>query len=76
MFINPKLNGALTFKQFPKIAKPVAPTKAIKKPMAADVPIATFIGQPNILNIGVLNTPPPIPIGADRNPERKPQIIL
>ncbi len=28
------------------------------------------------MNIGVLNTPPPIPIGADKKPDKKPQIIL
>ena len=44
---------------------------AIKKPIAADVPIATFIEWPNILKIGVLNTPPPIPMGADKKPDRK-----
>ncbi len=52
------------------------PIKAIKNPIAAEVPIATFIGYPSILNIGVLNTPPPIPMGADKKPDKKPQITL
>ena len=76
MFTNPKLNGTLTLRQLPETAKPIAPIKAIKKPMAAELPIAIFIGQPNILNTGVLNTPPPIPIGADKKPDKKPQITL
>ena len=44
MFKNPKLNGTLILRQLPEIAKPTAPIKAIKNPMAAELPIATFIG--------------------------------
>jgi hypothetical protein len=76
IFINPKLNGTLILRYVPEIAKPTAPIKAIKNPIAAEVPIATFIGYPNILNIGVLNTPPPIPMGADKKPDKKPQTTL
>ena len=52
------------------------PIKEIRNPIAADVPIATFIGYPNILNIGTLNTPPPIPIGAEKKPDKKPHDTL
>ncbi len=44
IFIKPKLNGALIFKYFPEITKPMAPMIEIKKPNAAEHPIATFIG--------------------------------
>ena len=76
MFKNPKLSGALILKYVPELAKPMVPVSEIKKPIAAELPIAILIGYPNILNIGVLYTPPPIPMGADKNPDKKPQIIL
>jgi uncharacterized membrane protein YfcA len=38
--------------------------------------IATLIGCPNILIIGVFITPPPIPIGAEKKPADEPRIIL
>ena len=44
MLINPKLNGALILRKVPEIPKPIAPIKENKNPMAAEVPIATFIG--------------------------------
>ena len=43
MFIKPMLSGSLEFKKLPEIKKPIAPNKAIKKPIAAALPIALFI---------------------------------
>ena len=43
MFIKPKLKGRFTFKNVPEIKKPAAPNKAIKKPIAAELPIALSI---------------------------------
>ena len=42
-FIKPILSGKLDFKKFPEIKKPIAPNSAIKKPIAAELPIALFI---------------------------------
>jgi len=43
-FTNPKLNGAFILKRLPDTAKPMAPIKAIKNPIAAELPMAIFIG--------------------------------
>ena len=44
ILINPKLRGASILRNFPDIAKPVAPIIDIKKPKVAEQPMATFIG--------------------------------
>ena len=44
MLINPMLKGASISRYFPEIIKPIAPTKEIKKPKAAEQPMATLIG--------------------------------
>ena len=44
MFKKPILKGRLLSKYLPEIKKPTAPNKAIKKPMAAELPIALVIG--------------------------------
>ena len=49
---------------------------AITKPMAAALPIAKLIGYPKYLKIGTFIMAPVIPIGAEINPEKKPNIIL
>ena len=42
-FKKPKLKGIFVFKILPLIKKPIAPKMAIKKPIAAALPIALFI---------------------------------
>jgi hypothetical protein len=37
----------------------------MKKPKAADVPTASYIFFENIVNVGTLKLPPPIPINTD-----------
>ena len=54
----------------------VAPKIDIKKPIAADVPIAILIGYPNNLIAGTPNDPPPIPKGTAKNPKPTPTKIL
>ena len=76
IFTNPRLNGMLILRYLQDTAKPIAPIKAIMNPTAAEQPIATLIGYPNIFNIGVLITPPAIPMGADKKPDKKPQTTL
>ena len=76
ILIKPTLKGKLTFKYDPEIKNPIAPNKAIKKPIAAALPIALLIGYPKYLSIGTFITAPPIPIGADTNPEINPKTIL
>ena len=44
MLIKPILNGRLAFKNEPEIKNPIAPNKEIKKPIAAALPMALFIG--------------------------------
>ena len=44
------------------------PGKAIKKPKTADVPTASWIFFENIVKVGTLKLPPPIPIIADKKP--------
>ena len=49
----------------------IAPGNAMKKPKAADVPTASCIFFENIVNVGTLKLPPPIPINTDIKPMRK-----
>ena len=58
------------------IKNPIAPNKAIIKPTAAALPMAILIGYPKYLKIGTFIIAPPIPIGAETNPEIKPNIIF
>ena len=44
------------------------PGKAIKKPKTAEVPTASWIFFENIVKVGTLKLPPPIPIIADKKP--------
>ena len=44
------------------------PGKAIKKPKTAEVPTASWIFFENIVKVGTLKLPPPIPIVADKKP--------
>ena len=50
----------------------MAPNNAIKKPIAAALPIALLIEQPKNLSIGTFITAPPIPIIAEIKPTIKP----
>ena len=43
ILINPMLKGRFAFRKDPKIKNPKAPKTAIKKPIAAALPIARFI---------------------------------
>ena len=43
MFIKPILSGRLEFKKLPERRNPIAPNRAIRKPMAAALTIALFI---------------------------------
>ena len=43
IFIKPMLSGRLEFKKLPERRNPIAPNRAIRKPMAAALPIALFI---------------------------------
>ena len=54
----------------------MAPNKAIKKPIAAALPIALLIEKPKNFNIGTFIIAPPIPITAEINPTTKPKIIF
>ena len=58
------------------IKNPMAPNKAIKKPIAAALPIALLIEYPKNFNIGTFITAPPIPIGAEIKPTKNPKIIF
>ena len=44
------------------------PGKAIKKPKTAEVPTASWIFFENIVKVGTLKLPPPIPIVEDKKP--------
>ena len=44
------------------------PGKAIKKPKTAEVPTASWIFFENIVKVGTLKLPPPIPMVADKKP--------
>ena len=50
IFIKPKLNGIFVFKKLPLIKKPKAPNNAIKKPIAAALPIALLMEYPKNFN--------------------------
>ncbi len=76
MFKKPKLKGILAFKKLPDTKNPAAPKSAIKKPMAAALPIALFIEYPKYLSTGTFIIAPPIPIGADKKPAIKPKKTL
>ena len=75
ILINPTLKGNFTFKIDPEYQKPIAPHKAIIKPIVAALPIAFLIGYPKYFNIGTFITAPPIPIGAEMKPEISPKRI-
>ena len=45
-----------------------APGKAIRNPKTADVPTASWIFFENIVKVGTLKLPPPIPIIEDKKP--------
>ena len=64
-------NGGKLSMSEPDSIKIIAPGKAIKKPKAADVPTASYIFFENIVNVGTLKLPPPIPINTDIKPMRK-----
>ena len=48
--------------------KVIAPGKAIKKPKTAEVPTASWIFFENIVKVGTLKLPPPIPIIEEKKP--------
>ena len=64
-------NGGKLSMSEPDNIKIIAPGNAIKKPKAADVPTASYIFFENIVNVGTLKLPPPIPINTDIKPMRK-----
>ena len=74
IFIKPKLNGKSALRINPEIKKPVAPNKAIMKPIAAALPIAILISYPKYLKIGTFIIAPVIPIGVEIKPEIRPKI--
>tara|TARA_B100000424_G_scaffold260205_1_gene243816 strand:+ start:405 stop:767 length:363 start_codon:yes stop_codon:yes gene_type:complete len=76
ILINPILNGRFVSKYDPEIKNPIAPKRAIINPIAAALPIAFLIGYPKYFKTGTFMTAPPIPIGADTNPDIKPKTIL
>tara|TARA_B100000614_G_scaffold38736_1_gene31511 strand:+ start:479 stop:871 length:393 start_codon:yes stop_codon:yes gene_type:complete len=75
-FINPMLSGKLAFNIKPEYQNPIAPHKAIIKPIVAALPMAFLIGYPKYLRIGTFITAPPIPMGAEMKPETNPNKIL
>ena len=64
-------NGGKLSMSEPDNIRIIAPGNAIKKPNAAEVPTASYIFFENIVNIGTLKLPPPIPISTDIKPMRK-----
>ena len=46
----------------------ITPGNAIKKPKTADVPTHSWIFFENMLKVGTLKLPPPIPIKTDKKP--------
>ena len=76
IFIKPIDSGKFAFKYSPDIKKPNAPNKAMNKPIAAALPMALFIEYPKYLKIGTFIIAPPIPIGAEINPETNPNKIF
>ena len=68
IFIYPiEYNGRPSLSK-PVIVKVIAPGKAIKKPKKAEVPTASWIFFENIVKVGTLKLPPPIPIIAEKKP--------
>ena len=67
----PMENGGKLSMLEPDSIRIIAPGKAIKKPNAAEVPTASYIFFENIVNVGTLKLPPPIPINTDIKPMRK-----
>ena len=76
MLINPMLSGIFACKKDPDIKKPIAPNRAIINPIAAALPIALLIGYPKYFKIGTFITAPPIPMGAEINPDINPSTTL
>ena len=76
MFINPILKEISVFKYVPVIKKPIAPNNEIKKPIAAELPMALFIEYQKNFRIGTFIIAPPIPMGADIKPDKKPKITF
>ena len=76
IFINPMLKGILVSKKDPEIKNPIEPKVAMMKPIAAALPIAFFIVYPNYFITCTFITAPPIPIGAETNPDINPKIIF
>ena len=76
IFINPMLKGILVSKKDPEIKNPIEPKVAMMKPIAAALPIAFFIEYPKYFRTGTFITAPPIPIGAETNPDINPKIIF
>ena len=72
----PKENGGKTSILDPDNIKIIVPGKAIKKPKVADVPTASCIFFENIVRIGTLKLPPPMPINTDIKPIKKLKIKL
>ena len=70
-FRYPKEKGGKETILGPENIKIIAPGKAIKKPSVADVPTASCIFLENIVSVGTLKLPPPIPIKTDINPIKK-----
>ena len=70
-FRYPKEKGGKESILGPKNIKIIAPGKAIKKPSVADVPTASCIFLENIVSVGTLKLPPPIPIKTDIKPIKK-----
>ena len=67
-FKYPKVKGGRELISGAENIKIIAPGNAIKKPRAADVPTASCIFLENIVRVGTLKLPPPIPIKTDINP--------
>ena len=54
--------------KLPVIINIIAPGNAIKKPKTADVPTASWIFFENIVRVGTVKLPPPMPIKTDKKP--------
>ena len=64
-------NGGKLSMSEPDNIRIIEPGNAMKKPKAADVPTDSYILFENIVNVGTLKLPPPIPINTDMKPMRK-----
>ena len=67
----PKEKGGKACVLEPENIKIIAPGNAIKKPKVADVPTASCIFFENIVRVGTLKLPPPMPINTEKNPIKK-----